>query len=228
MESLKNFFKLLTLNFYVKIKNSVEFVKVLFFYYRNFSFAKVDFSLLLLYLFQNPFKISKRFLMKRGESDIYAYGETPLTTMSQIAKLSKISSTDHLFELGCGRGRSCFWLRMFVCCKVTGIEFVPEFIENAIRIQDYFNIDKLEFRLEDMLKSNFHGATVLYLYGTCYEDDFIRQLVDKFKLLPKGTKIITVSYALNDYSDQHLFQVIQKFPAEFTWGVADVYVQVPV
>ncbi len=225
MESLKNFFKLFALNFYVKIKNSVEFAKVVFLYYRKFEFAKTDFSLLLLYLLQNPFKISKRFLMKKGESDIYAYGETPLTSIALIAKFANLKPSDRVFELGCGRGRSCFWLRMFIRCDVVGIEFVPEFVEKANQIKNYFSVDKLEFRLEDMLESNFEGATIFYLYGTCYEDEFIRKLVQKLKILPKGTKIITVSYALNDYSDKDLFEVTKKFPAEFTWGKANVYCQ---
>ena len=214
------------LYFKVQKRNFVEYVRVVFNYYRKFIFAKVDFTLLLLYLFQNPFRIAKKFLLQRGEKEVYLYGETPLTTMDQIAIDCAIKKQDKVFELGCGRGRCCFWLNAFVGCDVVGIEYVPLFIERANKIIKLFDIQCLEFRDANMLETNFEGATFFYLYGTCYDTEFIEKLIEKFQKCPAGTRIVTVSYALNDYCDNTIFTLVKQFSAQFTWGQADVYLQI--
>lgn len=210
----------------VSWKNFLDFIQTAKRYYSNWSFCKVDLSLLLLYLGNSPFAISKQFLVQRGEKDLYAYGETPLATMDHIAKECQLSSRDTLFELGCGRGRTCFWLNAFVGCKVAGIDYVPEFIKNANIVKSRFNVNGVEFHLQDMLDTDLSGATAIYLYGTCLEDVQIITLIDKFKKLPPGTKIITVSYPLTDYTHDPIFEVMKRFTGKFTWGEGDIYLQV--
>ena len=226
--SVNEFFKLLWLNLVVFVKNTIEFFKVAFRYYGSFSFLKSDLALRLMYFFNNPYKISKRFLMNRGVKDVYAYGETPLTSLEVIAKECGLSSHDCVFELGCGRGRTCFWLQSFIGCSVVGIEYIPEFVDRANMVKDYLGINDVEFRLGDMTKANLNGATVCYLYGSCLDDKTIRQMADNFARLPAGTKIITVSYPLSDYSESEAFSVMKRFTVPFTWGDADVFLQVVV
>lgn len=223
--SAYEFVELFWINLKVQIKSILDFCRVIILYYPKFSFAKADFSLLLMYLFHNPYTISKRFLQKKEEKEIYVYGETPLTTLAMIAKEVEISSRDTVFELGCGRGRTCFWLRYFLGCQVVGIEHIPEFVERALKIRNRLEVDKVEFRQEDMLESDFKEASVIYLYGTCYDLPFIQALIKKFHALPAGTKIITVSYSLADYGDT-AYEIMKRFPAKFTWGTADVYLNV--
>lgn len=223
---IKEYLDLFWINLVVKKRNFVDFLKVVGKYYPTFSFFKKDMSLLLTYLFDNPFAISKRFLIKKGEKDVYAYGETPLTTLDFIAKECRLSSDDTVFELGCGRGRSCFWLNQFIGCKVVGVEIIPDFIERAERVKRKLKVQNIEFRNEDMLNTDFKGATVLYLYGTCLEEEFIKRLINRFKSLPTGTKIITVSYSLPEFTHEPVFEIMKRFPAKFTWGTADVYLQI--
>jgi SAM-dependent methyltransferase len=223
---MSEFFQLFWLNFKVGIHNMIEFFKVIYRYYPHLSFLKIDTSLLFSYLFHHPFRVSKQFLRSRGELDIYTYGETPLTTLEEIAKTCQISSQDTLFELGCGRGRSCFWLNQFIGCRVVGVDYVPMFIQRANRIKERFHLQEVEFRLEDLFTTDLTGATVIYLYGTCLEDHLIKQLINRFRHLPAGTKIITVSYSLLDYAPTAPFHLVKTFSATFTWGVTDVYLQI--
>ena len=96
---------------------------------------KIDLALLMSYLFQNPYKISKNFLIARHETEIYAYGETPLTSLEKIARSAKLTDRDVVLELGCGRGRTCFWLRSFIGCKVIGVDFIGTFIDKANQVK---------------------------------------------------------------------------------------------
>lgn len=221
---IREFFELLWLNFQVTVKGLIEFFRVAFRYYSNISFLKCDISLYLMYLFHNPFSISKRFLRDKGVKDIYAYGETPLTSLEIIAKESRIRKEDKVYELGCGRGRTCFWLNCFIGCPVVGIEHIPEFVERANRISKKLGMNAVSFRAEEMEDANITDANVIYLYGTCLDDETIEKMALKFALLPKGTKIITTSYPLTDYSDA--FQVMKRFTVPFTWGLGDVYLQI--
>lgn len=224
--SVKEFLTLLWINFIVFIKNSIEFFKVAFRYYGSFSFLKADIALRLMYLFHNPYTISKRFLMKKGAADVYAYGETPLTSLEIISKECGFNAQDCVYELGCGRGRTCFWLHSFIGCQVVGIEYIPEFVERANLVKKRLAIPKLEFRLADMTNADLQRATICYLYGSCLDEKTIKKLADRFSKLPAGTKIITVSYPLSDYTTKRSFEVMKRFKVPYTWGEADVYLQI--
>lgn len=224
--SIKETVTLIGINIIVLFRNMIEFIKVAFRYYGCIAFLKEDIALRLMYLFHNPYSISKRFLIKKGKTDIYAYGETPLTTLELIARQCGIGPSDCVYELGAGRGRGCFWLHSFIGCSVVGLEFVPDFVDRANRITKRLALSNIEFKLANFCKSDFKGASVCYLYGTCLEDGDIKALIEKFSKLPAGTKIITVSYPLSDYAEKPYFEIMKHFTAPFTWGEADVYVQV--
>lgn len=217
---------LLLINFKVKFYNFIDYIRTIFNYYGNFNFLKIDSYLIFSYLFRNPFLISKQFLLQKGEDEVDAYGETPLTTVELIAQECRLSAQDTVFELGCGRGRTCFWLNQFIGCRVVGIDYVPEFITRANEIKAKFNLNRVDFRKEDFLESDFNGATVIYLYGTCLPASTIEKLIEKFSQLPRGAKIITISFPLTDYTDTSLFEVMRRFPVKLTWGTTDAYLQI--
>lgn len=220
------FLELVWLKVVVMQRNAIEYLKVVWRYYANSNFRSWDLALLAKYFLRNPYRICHSYLKKIGLADPYLYGETPLTSLEVIAAQCDIKKSDIFFELGCGRGRGCFWLKSFIGCKIIGIEIVPDFVEKALRVKERYQIRDLDFIQGDIATANYQGATILYLYGTCFEDLFIKELIEKFKSLPKGTKLITVSYALTEYTQDPIFEVIKVFPVKFTWGEADVYLQV--
>lgn len=209
----------------VKIKNIIENTKVIFKYYRNTQFLKIDLTLLSYYLFKNPFKMSKNFLIKRKTSEIHTYGETPLTTIDRIAEKCNISKQDVFYELGCGRGRLCFWFACFVGCKVVGIEYIPDFIIIAEKVQNRYKVKNLSFKCENLFFADLQDATFLYLYGLCYTSNEIRKVIELLEKLPKGVKVITVSYSLKDYQPNTTYRIIDTFSATFNWGVTEIIVQ---
>lgn len=226
LSSFIEFCKLFVVNLGVQGKNFWEYCKVVAKYYLSWRFLKADIALRSMYFFNNPFSISKRFLKNKGAEDIYAYGETPLTTLDYIVQECKVKPSDTVFELGCGRGKTCFWLSEYYGCSVVGVEQIPDFVERANLIAQKLHIQRVAFRNENMLDTNLKSASVIYLYGTCLEDSFIESLAKKFEGLASGTKIITVSYPLSDYVNQSKIEVMKRFPAKFTWGMADVYLHV--
>lgn len=195
-----------------------DFTKTIFYFWRNPKFALVDWALLSSYFFQSPYRIARKF-----SSDGTPYGETPLVVMQQIAEIAGITVEDHVYELGSGRGRACFWLALYLGCKTVGIEYVPHFVAKANAIATLFGVKNVTFRLEDMCKTDFRDATVIYLFGTCLKDAEIKKLIKAFSELKKGTKIITISYPLTEYSRDSTLALIKEFDVTFPWGITTAY-----
>ncbi len=204
--------------------NLKDFLYTAFHYWTNIRFARVDLTLLLSYFLKSPYRIAREFEETRSE-EAAPYGETPLRTLHWIVESAGITSQDRVYELGCGRGRSCFWMAVWLGCPTVGIEYVPQFVYKAERIAQYFQVSNVEFRAEDMLKADLTPATVVYLYGTCLSDTQIRLLIAKFKKLSAGTKIITISYPLEDYTRERLFIIEKVIDVQYAWGHTQAYIQ---
>lgn len=224
MDSSNNILYLCYLRFKTFIKNSFDFFETVWRFYPNKTFRRVDLALLRSYFASNPYVFSRRYLESQGESEVYAYGETPLSSLQKIVELCELSENDRIFELGCGRGRTCFWLALILRAKkVVGIDFVPEFIEKANAVN---NVENLTFLCEDFLLSDLSQATVVYLHGSCMKDSDIVKLNQKLIGLKRGLKVITTSFSMVEYDNANRWTVGKVFSAEFSWGSADVYLQI--
>lgn len=222
----KEWAMLLVLAVYIRWLRFVEYVHSVWRYYSNPLFRRIDKALLYRWFFINPYSAARQFSIYNGEVDVHTYGETPLTTLETILARAKITAGDTVYELGCGRGRSCFWLYAFIHCRVVGIEYNPLFVRKAVAVVEACKLEGITFRCEDMLETDYSQATVVYLYGTCLDELFLEQLTERLKTLPDGARVITVSYPLQDYCQDPLFEQIACWELPFTWGSADVYLQV--
>lgn len=211
--------RLIALRISVALWNLREYARVVLRYYRYPKFRQNDIKLLTNYWGRSPFKISKEFCAKRGDADIYVYGETPLTTWELISDKARILKDDVVFDLGAGRGRGCLWLNGVLGCTAIGIEEIPEFVEKACLIAK--GQSGLEFRQGDLGETDLSRGTVFYLYGNFLSDEKIKQLAQK---VPRGTKMISVSFPMSDYNAR--FKTLSSFKAPFPWGLADVYLSI--
>ena len=110
-------------------------------------------------------------------------------------------------ELGSGRGRGVFlFLHKIIECRVTGIEWIPEFVSIAKEIQE----EGLTFKCED-LKTDLMAPPFSIWMAPFYNDETIEKLIDRFIKLP--AKIITVSFALSQYSTHFKIEKQMQKPA---------------
>lgn len=221
--SIAEWVKLIGLNLYISIRNTRENLQIIWRYWRKPRFMHVDIGLFLTYFFDNPFKISKRFLSHSGEKNLYQYGETPLTTLEAIMIRAGVTKEDVVYELGAGTGRTSFWLSQFYGCRTIGIEQIPAFVTRAQRLVKSCKLERVTFKQEDFTECTFPDATVIYLYGTCLSEESLDKLVPNMAKLPKGTKIITVSYPLTTYDSDNSFEIMRVFSMPFTWGETEVF-----
>ncbi|MBY0528695.1 MAG: class I SAM-dependent methyltransferase [Rhabdochlamydiaceae bacterium] len=182
----------------------------------------MDLALKKSYRWINPYRISNQFLRSQGFAQRDLYGETPLSTLQQVALALKLTSEDHLFELGCGRGRGVFFLRCLYGCEVTGIDWHPTFISRAQKIAPLDTQNRTHFTCSDFMQADLSQATVIYLYGTCLQDEEIHLFCQRLSECALLKYVATVSFPLCDYDP--LFKTLSVFSASFPWGDADLFI----
>ncbi|MDR1907053.1 MAG: hypothetical protein LBQ03_02455 [Puniceicoccales bacterium] len=231
-----NFWNFLYVALRAKVYHFRDFLYALMKYYpKNALFAKIDCILFLDYWFESPFVISKRYLQLKFEPDIYQYGETPLSTIEQIAQKLTINENDHVFELGSGTGRCAFWLACSRGCRITGIEQIPQFIDTTQRLLDRHKSlkQKINFIKGNFLTEDLSKATIVYLYGSKMSNQEIEALILNLHTTQPGTRIVTVTYSLNEIIRESQnknmlnenFPIVTSFEAEFFWGKTTVFIQ---
>lgn len=204
-----------------------QMVAMKYFFNKSFwQFAVADILIAFVGFFQNPYRVSKRFLVKKeNELNCHQYGETPIAGWEQIFSHLQLDASDHIFELGSGRGKGAFWLASKFGCQVTAIEQIPSFVNVGNWISKITMNSRVRFVNENFITFPCESASCVYLYGICLEDAIIRILSQKLANdLKPGTKIISVSFSLADYLPEK-FSLVEKFPISFPWGVGVVYVQ---
>lgn len=220
-----NVFKLLMLGLRVQWQESCEFGWVLWRYKSHYSFIISYCFLSLLYLFSSPYTVSRRYLKWNNADDVYGYGETPLSVLADIIDKAEVKAGMHVFELGAGSGYTSLWLHQVSACKVTAIELIPGFARRLRWTGNLLGLKGIEIRTESFLDTCFQGAEVIYLYASNLDEDIICQLVVRLSKLSKGTRIITISYPLQPFACDSVFEVRSCFEVSFPWGKAEVFVQ---
>lgn len=210
----------------VKVFDALDFLYVIRAHYGNAGFRAADRALRRSSWLRNPYRISRRFLEARGASDIHVYGETPIRTLERLMRQCGVDETDHVFELGSGRGRTCLWLRACLGCSVTGIEFIPCFVQTVREVTIQSGLDRISFREENFFTADLSTATFVYLCGTCLGDQDVEKLATHLsEQLQNGTRILTISYPLSDFAPAERFPIERTLSARFPWGTTDAYLQ---
>jgi len=184
-------------------------------FYSHAEFARLDQQLLGLYEKKSPYQMSKEYLIEQEADDVYTYGETPLTTMDRIVKECQITKEDRCIEMGAGRGRAALFLSEVVGCSVKAYELIPSFVKTFQKLS--FS-DGLEMIESDFFQADYSWPTVVFLYGTMLKTEEIKELAKK---LCRKTKIISVSYSLEEYATG--FVTKKAFPGHFPWGKTTIY-----
>ncbi|CAM2010757.1 methyltransferase domain-containing protein [Acanthopleuribacter pedis] len=194
-------------------------------YYTRPRFALADLLLAWLYLPHNAYRVSRTFLEQRGEADVFRYGETPLRILAHIVKRCDLQPGHRFFELGCGRGRTCFWLHLVAGLTTFGIDYVPTFVHKAEWLKTRLLGDRqgLRFVLADVRDVDFTTADAVYLYGTGFDEGLIGDLITAMADLHRDAWVITASYPLTDWPECTFLQLVDQIEVDYTWGRTHLY-----
>ena len=193
-------------------------------FYTNTLFKQVDFLLQKVYRFKNPYSICKKFMQKQRKNNIHVYGETPLSILHEALILAQIDKKDCFVDLGCGRGRLALFVASYYGVKSIGIDYIASFIEKANKLSSALSISSY-FICQDFLHYPLpKEGTLFYFYSLCYEEQEIKRFMQELESLSPGTRVITVSFPLSDYSCA--FSILTSFERSYPFGKTMIYINI--
>lgn len=117
--------------------------------------------------------------------------QLPRHAFLDIFKFANLDENDVFYHIGCGDGIGVFIAKEeFGVKKSVGIDIDQGKIVLAKKTLQGKKLQDCHFLNENILDSKFDDATVVLFWFT--DEKIIEKMIEKFKLLKKGCKIITI------------------------------------
>lgn len=148
------------------------------------------------------------------------YGEILYPSLERIFSEITLPETGYFYDLGCGWGKTVFYVSRRFGLPSRGIDIVKPYILAARRMAAKYPQLPVYFQLHDFLAVPLDQASVVYAAWTCLDDDSVKRLTSRFESLEKGTIVITTSFSINN----PCFEILKTLTLLFSWGTGTVYI----
>ena len=137
------------------------------------------------------------------------YVPTPPAVVDAMLKMANVTSTDVVYDLGCGDGRIPIAAAQKYGARGIGIDIDPARIAEANENAKAAGVtDKVKFLNEDLFTSDFRDATVVTLYLL---PSLNEKLMPKLKAeLKPGTRIVSHAFRMGDWPPERQEEVDGK------------------
>lgn len=210
---------------YINISNSFYnffwFIIEAYKFYRNPLLRKIDMEFFKIYSIKDQFTVANEYKEKYEKTDDLTYGEAIWYSIDKAINYIDIKECKSFLELGCGIGRISFFMNIHYKLKCMGIDLVPDFINNANKIIEKFDLKNIEFINENWFNIDFSFADIVFIAGTCLDTKTLRLLKEKFeKELKTNSYILSVSVSF----ESEKIKKIKVLTLPFSWGKSDLYI----
>jgi SAM-dependent methyltransferase len=138
-----------------------------------------------------------------GVADLAPFVPTPMAVVEKMLELGEVDKDDILYDLGCGDGRIVIAAAQKFGTRGVGIDLDPQRIEESRRSAKAAGVDGLlEFRLQDVMKSDIRQATVVTLYLLPESNALLRPLLEE-QLRP-GTPVVSHNYSIPGWQSKEV------------------------
>ena len=126
------------------------------------------------------------------------YVPTPQSVVEKMLELAQVTAKDVVYDLGCGDGRIVITAAQKYGARGVGIDIDPERIKESEANAKAAGVEKLvTFKLEDVLKADVSGATVVTLYLLSSSNALLRPILTK--QLKPGARIVSHAFSMGDW-----------------------------
>jgi SAM-dependent methyltransferase len=130
-----------------------------------------------------------------GVADLAPYVPTPAVVIDKMLELADVGPDDILYDLGCGDGRIVITAARKFGTKGVGIDLDPQRIAESKAGARAAGVEHLvEFRVQDVMKTDFRKATVIALYLLPESNNLLRPLFEA--QLGPGTRVVSHNYSV--------------------------------
>ena len=134
------------------------------------------------------------------------YVPTPNEVVAQMLQLAKVQKSDVLYDLGSGDGRIVVTAAQKYGTRGVGIDINPERISEANANARAAKVtDRVQFRQQDLFKTDLSEATVVTLY--LLPDINVKLRPQLFKQLKPGTRIVSHDFDMGEWKPERVVQV---------------------
>jgi len=120
------------------------------------------------------------------------YVPTPQPVVDAMLEMAKVTSSDIVYDLGCGDGRIPITAAQKYGARGIGIDIDPQRISEANENAKVAGVtDKVTFLNQDLFTSDFKDATVVTLYLL---PSLNEKLMPQLKALKPGTRIVSHAF----------------------------------
>jgi SAM-dependent methyltransferase len=141
-----------------------------------------------------------------GVADLAPYVPTPMAVVEKMLELGQVDRDDILYDLGCGDGRIVITAARKYGTHGVGIDIDPVRIEESMQAARAAGVtDLVEFRLQDVMKADIRGATVVTLYLLPESNALLRPLFEA-QLTP-GIYVISHNYTIPGWESKEVSYV---------------------
>ncbi len=133
--------------------------------------------------------------MREDVQDLAPYVPTPVGVAEKMLAMAKVTSSDLVYDLGCGDGRIVILAAQKYGARGVGVDIDPQRIQEARAEARLARVDSLvSFRVEDALATDFSRATVVTLYLLPESNALLKPRLED--LLKRGTRVVTHNYTI--------------------------------
>ncbi len=134
------------------------------------------------------------------------YVPTPDEVVTQMLQIANVKKGDVLYDLGSGDGRIVIAAAQKYGTRGVGIDINPERISEAnANAQAAKVTDRVQFRQQDLFKTDLSEATVVTLY--LLPDINVKLRPQLFKQLKPGTRIVSHDFDMGEWKPERVVQV---------------------
>lgn len=138
------------------------------------------------------------------EPDV-VYVPTPQEVVDEMLTLAKVTKNDVIYDLGSGDGRIPITAAQKYGARGIGIDINPERIQEARENSQKAGVtDLVEFRQQDLFKTDISKATVVTLY--LLPELNVKLRPELFRQLKPGTRIVSHDFDMGDWKPERVVQ----------------------
>ncbi|MEB3338832.1 MAG: methyltransferase domain-containing protein [Leptolyngbyaceae bacterium] len=134
------------------------------------------------------------------------YVPTPQQVVDQMLKVANVKKDDVLYDLGSGDGRIVITAAQRFGTRGVGIDIDPQRIQEARQNAQKAGVsDLVEFRQQDLFKTDLREATVVTLYLLPELNLKLRPKL--FQELKPGTRVVSHAFDMGDWKPDQTLKV---------------------
>jgi hypothetical protein len=135
--------------------------------------------------------------------DLAPYVPTPMAVVEKMLEMANVTKHDILYDLGCGDGRIVITAARKYGTRGVGIDLDPERIKESNANAKQAGVENLvDFRLQDVMKSEISEATVVTLYLLPESNALLRPILEE--QLKDGARVVSHNYHMPDWQAREI------------------------